>query len=479
MNNVSKPREYVTLNKNICLSKNVDKAYPFANYSEDTKYGFYRYREEKMSGKVMLNSIWSQDWPYNSFRIIHKKRDLDSLNRRNPAGCAYTALGQLFKFWKEYPLVQEFYPKITELFDIYHYLYIDDETTVFNGKTNNFNCSPETEYKEAAGYKLDDIKKLMKNIKPLLDYRYSFESGSSGVPIENRLQKILKKMRSSKKWCSEEAMAQACYESIILNGIPVLAWVQLDRKVTTGHFIIIDGCVVDRKKLLETKSFKESCLFHFNYGWGITRKQKDKLGSITDYESKTTIFTDYHIADNDGNIYLTTSNQWANAWDGLRPGNNHFNNYRKLYFYAPEITYDVVDENAPIDSNIRVTYYEPKYLELTGKNHDISKKNYSIQITQRKVNGGTILTIHNTGKTDFYTIEPYIKGKLTTIYGIKTKTRTVTLSVPAKSTCDIFVSNPSGANSTNPIGGYIALTDHLGHTKKISIETTNSFDKFA
>ncbi|MBR5168427.1 MAG: C10 family peptidase [Salinivirgaceae bacterium] len=290
---VHKIRGYTYLNKELCFNGNL----------------FYIEREKENCNKVFLTSEWNQTWPYNAFR---KKKINDntspSNNKRNPAGCIYIALGQLFYYYRYYNKVQNRFPSITRLFEKYKYDAQSDTTTAYK------NGNP---YKS---YNLQDLKSLMYRLKRFIDFKFSLAKGSSGIPRESELKNVLKKMRCNKHWTSNEKTAELLYEAIVINQIPVLVWVQLDYKIWTGHFLIIDGCKVNRNILESKQSFNAACEFHYNYGWG---------GSNDD---------------------------WYNTWDGLRPNSHHFNKYRRLYFYAPEtIMVKKADNNSapPLISDLK------------------------------------------------------------------------------------------------------------------------------
>ena len=152
--------------------------------------------------------------------------DPDYYNGLPPAGCGPIVIAQLMWHWREYPSVQEYYPKINKLADNYYY----------NGEKTYYWYDGE----------FDDIKSTMKTIwdtnffnfsKISIDKEYvaianqlNFNGTFADIKT-NSLEGPLHQFKSKITNPSIESAAKSLYEAIVLNKIPVVACLSKKTKI--------------------------------------------------------------------------------------------------------------------------------------------------------------------------------------------------------------------------------------------------------
>ena len=238
----------------------------------------------------MLKTNWHQGWPLNAFRLRHSNQKIDYKNQRNAAGCSIVALAHLFYYYKDFPQTKVVFDNLSRLQTSYPMRVYSDRV--------------EVEYEK--GKSLTDIKEYTQYIKKHFVYGKftSRWAGSSGIPREKQglldknkgLNTVLTKMRGSAKPKDWKTAAELLYESIVLNNVPALIWLQQEAHLgirVNGHFAVVDGCEVDTETLLKTKSFKDACKFHYhmvNPVQGSDENDEDEE-KYTSYEKESIIFS--------------------------------------------------------------------------------------------------------------------------------------------------------------------------------------------
>ncbi len=259
-------RGWITLNKKDCLSTGA-------------KATMYRAAEKNCPTK-MLKTSWHQGWPLNAFRLRHSNQKIDYKNQRNAAGCSIVALAHLFYYYKDFPQTKVVFDNLSRLQTSYPMRVYSDRV--------------EVEYEK--GKSLTDIKEYTQYIKKHFVYGKftSRWAGSSGIPREKQglldknkgLSTVLTKMRGSAKPKDWKTAAELLYESIVLNNVPALIWLQQDAHWgirVNGHFAVVDGCKVDTEVLLKTKSFKDACKFHYHMVNANYKAATDATGEQYEY----------------------------------------------------------------------------------------------------------------------------------------------------------------------------------------------------
>ena len=359
-----KLRNYISLNKADCFSNTV-------------KGDFYRKKEKIANEKVLMTSSWSQKWPYNAFRkrinfdlglgialskpfvwggiegVLHWIHNKD-FNGKNAAGCAVTALGQLLYYWRDYPEVKNEFPMVAKMQDYLVYNYTDDKT-----------------YTYKYDGEFEDLKSYMKKISSNYTYgKISTPIGSSAIPKESAMSKILKKMRSSVHNRNEEESAKFLYEAIVLNRIPVIVLLQKSSRVD-GHFAIVDGWRLKEKHSLnDDKSFLVASEFHINWGWGLG---VDRDGGYFEKDKN-----ENYVLDSNGNKTIFVGDwYWYNLSDIIK--GSGYSRIHKMFFFAPQSV-------------------------LTGTDINLNENPCSLDLFAVRSGSKVYYRIKNKGKTKFETI---------------------------------------------------------------------------
>ena len=255
---------------------------------------------------------------------------------------------------------------------------------------------------------LDDIKEYAGYIhKNFLYGRFTSRwSGSSGIPREKEgkilnnkgLSSVLTRMRSSAKPKDWKTAAELLYESIVLNKVPALIWLQQEAHLgirVNGHFAVVDGCKVDTNTLLRTKSFSDACQFHYHM-------------VNPNYITKTG--------------YLYYKNEKICEWETLPDmgASEDFDRVRKIFFYS---SYYQANENEPSISGSDGTNWNFKLEAGRNSKHiyyKITNTGYSKIETTGQLSALVTYTIKTTDgkehKTEFYTYLCLEKGQSVSNY---------------------------------------------------------------